>query len=142
MDQMAIGVLSEATGVKVPTIRFYEEIGLLPAPVRTASNRRSYGQPHLQRLRFIRHARDLGFAVDDIRELLAMTADPHASCAGADSIAQRHLGEIERRIAQLQSLRGELMRMVGECRHGRVADCRVIESLADHGHCEHEHRVG
>jgi DNA-binding transcriptional MerR regulator len=139
MDAMPIGALSEATGVKVPTIRFYEQIGLLPAPLRTQSNRRSYGQPHLQRLRFIRHARDLGFSVDDIRELLAMTAQPQASCDGADSIARRHLGEVERRIAQLQSLRGELQRMIGECSHGRIADCRVIESLADHGQCLHEH---
>ncbi|MDR6871882.1 DNA-binding transcriptional regulator, MerR family [Bosea sp. OK403] len=141
MEQMPIGALSEATGVKVPTIRFYEEIGLLPAPIRTQSNRRSYGDAHLQRLRFIRHARDLGFAVDDIRELLAMAAEPQASCDRADSIAQRHLADVERRIAQLQSLRGELQRMVGECQHGRVAECRVIESLADHGHCLHDHRV-
>lgn len=139
MDAMPIGALSEATGVKVPTIRFYEQIGLLPAPLRTQSNRRSYGQPHLQRLRFIRHARDLGFSVEDIRELLAMTAQPQASCDRADSIARRHLTEVERRIAQLQSLRGELQRMIGECSHGRIADCRVIESLADHGQCLHEH---
>lgn len=141
MEMIPIGALSQVTGVKVPTIRFYEEIGLLPAPVRTHSNRRSYGPPHLQRLRFIRHARDLGFAVDDIRELLAMAAEPQASCDRADSIAQRHLGEVERRIAQLESLRTELQRMIGECRHGRVADCRVIESLADHGHCLHDHRA-
>jgi DNA-binding transcriptional MerR regulator len=139
MEQMPIGALSEATGVKAPTIRFYEQIGLLPAPLRTQSNRRSYGEAHLQRLRFIRHARDLGFSVDDIRELLAMTAQPQASCDGADSIARRHLGEVERRIAQLQSLRTELQRMIGECSHGRIADCRVIESLADHGRCLHEH---
>jgi len=139
MNAMPIGALSDATGVKVPTIRFYEQIGLLPAPLRTESNRRSYGQPHLQRLRFIRHARDLGFSVEDIRELLAMTAQPQASCDGADSIARRHLGEVERRIAQLQSLRRELQRMIGECSHGRIADCRVIESLADHGQCLHEH---
>jgi DNA-binding transcriptional MerR regulator len=135
MDAMSIGALAKVTGVKVPTIRFYEQIGLLPAPLRTPSNRRSYGQPHQQRLRFIRHARDLGFAVDDIRELLAMSAAPQASCERADSIAQRHLGEVERRIAQLRSLRSELKRMIGECRHGRIAECRVIESLADHGSC-------
>lgn len=139
MDAIPIGALSEATGVKVPTIRFYEQIGLLPAPLRTQSNRRSFGEPHLQRLRFIRHARDLGFSVDDIRELLAMTAQPQASCDRADSIARRHLAEVERRIAQLQSLRSELQRMIGECSHGRIADCRVIESLADHGQCLHEH---
>lgn len=139
MAQLPIGALSDATGVKVPTIRFYEQIGLMPSPLRTQSNRRSYGPEHLQRLRFIRHARELGFSVEDIRELLAMSAQPQASCDGADSIARRHLREVKRRIAQLQSLRGELERMIGECGHGRVADCRVIESLADHGQCLHEH---
>lgn len=137
MREMPIGALSKAAGVKVPTIRFYEQIGLMPAPARTASNRRSYGEAHLKRLQFIRHGRDLGFSVEDIRELLAMTADPQASCAGADSIAQRHLAAVQRRIAQLEALRDELSRMIGSCRHGALADCRVIETLADHTLCAH-----
>lgn len=134
-----IGVLARQTGVKVPTIRFYEEIGLLPAPPRTAGNRRTYDAHDVQRLRFIRHARQLGFAVDDIRALLAMSALPDANCDEADRIARRHLAEVERRIAQLQALRGELVRMVEACGRGRVGDCRVIESLADHSHCAGEH---
>lgn len=133
MPSMAIGALSKASGVKVPTIRFYEGIGLLPQPPRTESNRRTYEDRDVRRLRFIRHARDLGFELDDVRELLAMTAEPQASCHRADSIALHHLGEINRRIAQLTALRGELQRMVDECGHGHVCDCRVIEVLASQG---------
>ena len=139
---LTIGALSKETGVKVPTIRFYEEIGLLPAPPRTASNRRTYERRHVDRLRFIRHARDLGFEIDDIRALLAMTDEPQASCDAADSIARRHLGAIRRRIRQLAALEQELGRMIDECGHGRVCDCRVIEVLADHGQCEHDSHEG
>lgn len=139
MRDMAIGVLSRETGVKVPTIRFYEEIGLLRAPARTGSNRRIYGDDDIRRLKFIRHARDLGFEVDDIRTLISLTERPQASCAEADSIARRHLATVERRIAQLGALRDELARMVGGCCHGQVCDCRVIEVLADHGQCAGGH---
>jgi DNA-binding transcriptional MerR regulator len=137
---MPIGALSRETGVKVPTIRFYEQIGLLPSPPRTESNRRTYGPEDVSRLRFIRHARDLGFEVEVIRALLAMTAEPQSSCDRADSIARHHLAAVDRRIEQLTALRGELQRMVDECSGGRVCECRVIEVLADHGHCQHEHQ--
>jgi DNA-binding transcriptional MerR regulator len=134
-----IGELSKRTGVKVPTIRFYEQIGLLPEPPRTQSNQRRYSKPEADRLNFIRHSRELGFEVDDIRALLAMTSEPQASCHQADSIARSHLSEIDRRIASLQALKGELTRMIDECGHGRICDCRIIEALADHGHCSTEH---
>ena len=134
-----IGAASNRTGIKVPTIRYYEEIGLLPSPSRTGSNRRLYGDEEIRRLNFIRHARELGFEIDDIRELLAMAAEPQASCHQADSIARSHLAEIDRRIAALEALRGELTRMIDECGHGRICDCRIIEALADHGLCETEH---
>jgi DNA-binding transcriptional MerR regulator len=136
---IAIGALSKASGVKVPTIRFYEGIGLLPRPPRTASNRRIYGPEDVRRLRFIRHARELGFEIDSIQALLAMTAEPQASCDRADSIARRHLTEVDRRIASLTALRGELQRMVDECSGGRVSECRVIEVLDDHDRCQHDH---
>ncbi|MGA7325287.1 MAG: helix-turn-helix domain-containing protein [Rhodomicrobium sp.] len=140
MDTLfAIGALSRETGVKVPTIRYYEQAGLLPPPPRTASQRRVYDDGAVKRLRFIRHARELGFEIEDIRTLLAMTAEPQASCDQADSIARRHLGQVERRITQLSALREELQRMIAECDRGRVCDCRVIEVLADHGQCQHEH---
>ena len=130
MGGMTIGTVARETGVKVPTIRFYEQAGLLPEPARTGSNRRSYGAGEVRRLRFIRHARDLGFEIADIRALLDLSAAPQSSCHEADSIARRHLAEVEARIARLQSLRAELQRMVDENCHGRVSDCRVIEALA------------
>ena len=134
-----IGVLARETGVKVPTIRFYEQIGLLTAPPRTAGNRRTYDGRDVQRLTFIRHARQLGFGIDDIRALLAMSETPHADCAAVDKIARQHLAAVEQRIAQLEALRRELVRMVEACGCGRVADCRVIESLANHELCAGEH---
>lgn len=138
---MAIGALSKASGVKVPTIRFYEQIGLLPAPPRTESNRRTYGPEDVQRLRFIRHARELGFEVGDVRTLLAMTAEPQSSCHQADSIARHHLAGIDQRIARLTALKSELQRMVEECSGGKVCDCRVIEVLSDHALCRHDHHA-
>ena len=137
---LPIGELARRTAVKVPTIRFYEQIGLLPTPPRTEGNQRRYGKPEVDRLNFIRHARELGFEVDDIRELLAMSTEPQASCHQADSIARNHLAEVDRRIASLQALRGELGRMIDECGHGHICDCRIIEALADHSLCATEHK--
>lgn len=136
---ISIGELARRTGVKVPTIRFYEQIGLISSPPRTEGNQRRYDESAVERLNFIRHSRELGFDVDDIRELLGMAATPQASCHHADSIAMNHLEEIDRRIASLQALRGELARMVEECGHGRICDCRIIEVLADHSKCAGEH---
>jgi DNA-binding transcriptional MerR regulator len=137
---LSIGELSGLTAVKVPTIRYYEQVGLLPEPVRTEGRQRRYGESEVKRLHFIRHARELGFEMDDIRELLDLAARPNQSCHEADSIALRNLAAIERRIRQLEALRGELRRMVDECRHGHICECRVIEVLADHGQCRHDHR--
>ncbi|ALK09619.1 MerR family transcriptional regulator [Blastochloris viridis] len=137
MTSLSIGELSRQAGVKVPTIRFYEEIGLLPSPLRTASNRRVFDVDAVRRLRFIRHARELGFEVDAIRALLRLSDAPQASCAEADRIARHHLAEVEERIVRLTALRAELQRMVEDCGHGHVCDCRVIEVIADHRLCRH-----
>lgn len=137
--EFPIGELSRLTTVKVPTIRYYEQIGLLPLAPRTPGNRRLYGKATVHRLNFIRHSRELGFEIEDIRELLAMSAQPQSSCHQVDSIAHNHLIEIDRRIASLTALRAELTRMVDECGHGRVCDCRIIEALADHSQCQSEH---
>ena len=126
---VSIGDLSRQTGVKVPTIRYYEEIGLMPAPIRTEGKQRRYGPAEISRLNFIRHARELGFDVDAIRELLEMNAQPDRSCADVDRITRRHLAEVDRRIARLVAMRDELQRMLDECDHGRVCECRVIEVL-------------
>jgi DNA-binding transcriptional MerR regulator len=138
--EISIGELSRRTGVKLPTIRYYESVALMPVPLRSEGQQRRYGESEVSRLTFIRHARELGFEIDAIRELLAMSAQPEQSCAEADRIARRHLSEVDRRISHLVALRGELQRMVDACGHGRVGDCRVIETLANHDHCEHPHR--
>lgn len=135
---LAIGDLSRRTEVKVPTIRYYEQIGLLPPPARTEGKQRRYGPSEVKRLNFIRHARELGFDIDDIRQLLTLSAEPQESCHRVDSIARRHLDEIDLRIGRLEALRAELQRMVGECGRGRVCECRIIEVIADHNQCEHE----
>ncbi len=141
---LSIGQAAREAGCKVQTLRYYEELGLLPKPARTRGNQRVYGEEHLKRLAFIRHARELGFSLEAIRELLALGARPEQSCAEADAIAGAHLAEVERKIEALSALRGELKRMVQSCRRGRIAECRVIEVLADHSHrhcasAEHDH---
>lgn len=133
---ITIGELSKQTQVKIPTIRYYETIGLMPVASRTEGNRRCYDRSAVGRLRFIRHARDLGFEVDAIRDLLRLSEVPGSSCEDADSIATAHLIEVERRISQLQALQAELKRMIVECSHDKVVNCRVISVLADHGLCQ------
>ena len=109
------------------------------APPRTAGKQRRYGPTAVDRLNFARHARELGFEVDAIRELLTMSAQPDRSCAEVDQITRRHLAEVDRRIAHLTALRAELQRMVDACGHGRVCECRATETLANHGLGQHEH---
>lgn len=130
-----IGHVARAANCKVQTIRYYEEIGLLPVAPRSEGNRRLYAEADVDRLVFIRHARELGFSLDAIREFLSLADDPNQPCAAVDVIARRQLGEVERRIARLGSLKTELMRMIDQCRGGRISDCRVIEVLSNHDHC-------
>lgn len=137
---ISIGELSRRTGVKVPTIRFYESVGLLAEPPRTESGRRLYADADERRLAFIRHARDLGFEMEALRALLHLSDHPDLPCGDADAIARAHLASVESKILQLTALRAELSRMVENCSAGRVASCRVIEALADHKSCTTEHR--
>ncbi len=134
---MAIGELSRLTGVKATTIRWYEQEGILPAPARTAGGQRVYGDEHLRRLGFIRHARQLGFDLQAILALLELAAHPHTDCGSAHAIATSQIAEIDRRIAQMMALRAELARMAENCARGAVAECRILETLADfnHAHC-------
>ena len=132
-----IGEAARQSGVKVPTIRYYEQIGLLPAPVRSEGNRRHYEASDLRRLAFIRHSRELGFDIEAIRTLLTLQDNPSQPCATADTIAQARLGDVVQRIRSLTALKAELELMVEGCRHGKVGECRVIEVLADHSQCEH-----
>lgn len=125
-----IGALAKATGTKIETIRWYERVGLLPAPARTSGNYRAYDAVHLGRLSFIRRARDLGFSLEQIRALIDLAEDRERSCEAVDVIARQHLDEVDRKIADLQALRRELGSLIGQCRHGNVAQCHIIEALA------------
>jgi DNA-binding transcriptional MerR regulator len=132
---LTIGALAKKTGTKVQTIRYYEQIALMPEPGRTEGGQRRYGYAELDRLSFIRHARQLGFTLEAIRELLDLSDHPDLPCHDADAIARRQLRQVKLRIARLEALRTELERMVHECRGGRAADCRVLEVLRDHAEC-------
>ncbi|MGB0499060.1 MAG: MerR family transcriptional regulator [Rubricella sp.] len=139
---LAIGTLAKRTGTKVQTIRYYEQIGLLPEPGRTEGGQRRYGDDDLDRLAFVRHARQLGFTLEAIRELLDLSDNPGHSCADVDRIAHRQLKEVEARIARLEALRKELKRMLAECSRDTVSDCRVLEVLRDHSACLADHETG
>lgn len=136
---MMIGDVARLSETKVPTVRFYEQIGLLRPAARTDSGRRTYGAADLRRLSFIRHARALGFAIEDIRALLDLADQPQRPCAEADEIARTQLDAVQRKIKQLEALRGELRRVADACAGGTSRDCRVIEALADRSLCGDAH---
>jgi len=133
MDQkpeiLSIGDVARRTGVKVPTIRYYEQIGLLPAPGRSGGNRRYYTDDATRRLSFVRHARELGFEIEAIRALLTLQDQPDRPCNDIDALAREHLAAIEHKIERLAALRREMKRMLKSCSGGRAAECRVIESI-------------
>jgi DNA-binding transcriptional MerR regulator len=136
----SIGDLSRRTGVKVPTIRYYEQMGLISAPDRTEGNQRRYEKAELDRLTFIRHARDLGFPIEAIRELLSLSRHPEEPCERADQIAREQLEEVRDKIARLRKLESELDRIASHHHdHHTVGDCYVIRALSDHALCEAEH---
>ncbi|MGN6537170.1 MAG: MerR family transcriptional regulator [Mesorhizobium sp.] len=135
----SIGELSRRTGVKVPTIRYYEQMRLMKTPERSDGNQRRYGKPELERLAFIRHARDLGLAIDSIRQLIDLSGHPDMPCADADRIAKEQLASVRERIARLRKLESELERIATCCTGETVGDCYVIRALSDHTLCRDEH---
>jgi DNA-binding transcriptional MerR regulator len=139
MQDFSIGDLSAQSGVKVPTIRYYEQIGLIAAPARTEGNQRRYDKPALDRLKFIAHARDMGFSMDSLKSMLRLSRHREAPCADVDAVVAEHLAEVDARIDRLTRLRTELASMLSDCHHGTVADCRIVEVLSDHEECGHEH---
>lgn len=137
---LSIGDLSKRTGVKVPTIRYYEQMGLLSAAERSEGNQRRYERQDLERLAFIRHARDLGLDISAIRELIALSQHPHQPCGNVDRIASEHLKSVRDKIEKLKKLEQELERIVSHCDGDHaIEDCYVIGSLSDHGLCDGEH---
>lgn len=135
----SIGDLSRRTGVKVPTIRYYEQMGLLDAPRRSEGNQRRYGLDGLERLSFIRHARDLGFNIEAIRELIELSGHPEKPCRDADRIVAEQLDSVRQKIVRLSQLERELDRMATHCKAGSIRDCYVLHSLGDHGLCDTDH---
>ncbi|MBL8583013.1 MAG: helix-turn-helix domain-containing protein [Rhizobiaceae bacterium] len=136
---LTIGDLSRDTGVKVPTIRYYEQMGLMAEAERSEGNQRRYESRDRERLCFIKHARDLGFTIEAIRELLALNAHPESPCADAHDIADRQLQMVRDKIAKLRLLEKELDRITTRCDGDHVKDCYVIESLANHDLCRSDH---
>lgn len=126
---IAIGEAARRADCNVKTVRYYEEIGLVPPPRRSPGGQRVYDEAHVERLVFIRRARELGFPLETIRALLDLADQPGRSCEAVDGIARARLAEVERRIEALEALRGELERMIAECAGGRIAECRIIDTL-------------
>lgn len=126
----SIGELAEATDTKVETVRYYERIGILPAPKRTSGNYRAYSAGHLARLSFIRRARDLGFTLDQVRALLALADQKKQDCGTVDALAREHLADVDRKISDLKALRRELSGLIGQCKQGTIADCRILSALS------------
>ena len=129
---LTIGELARRSGYAVQTLRYYEQIGLMPKPPRTSGGQRRYGQELQRRLLFIRHARDLGFEIEDIRSLLDLASRPDQPCASVDAIAKAHLVSIDEKIARLTALRAEVDHMLKACATERIAECKVIDVLTRH----------
>jgi len=127
-----IGALAKRAGSNVQTVRYYEKIGVMPPAQRAANNRRIYDNKHLERLTFVRHCRELGFSLDDVRNLLGLVDQPDRPCDEIDTIARNHLEDVDTKIAALKIMRTELQRMISECAGERVSNCNIVKVLADH----------
>lgn len=131
MQTLTIGQVAKQADLGVETVRYYEREGLIPPPPRSASGYRHYPADSVRRLHFIRHAKALGFSLADIRELLALRADPHANSQPIRDIAETKLTEIREKIAALESMRQTLEQLVDECPgHVPTAECPILDALA------------
>ncbi len=126
----SIGELATQAGCKVPTIRYYESIGLLGEAPRTDGGHRAYGHDEVKRLTFIRRSRELGFSLDSIRSLLDLAGNSERPCAEVDLLVMEHLGEIAEKLRLLSAMRAALQDMLDQCRHTTIHECRVIEALS------------
>ena len=128
---LSIGELSRLTGVNIETIRYYERINMMPHPPRTASGRRVYGEVETRTLSFIRRARELGFTLDEIRALLALSAEQGKEvCADVRHLAANHLGDVRSKIADLRAMERVLADAVRRCGEGGSARCPLIDALS------------
>ena len=141
METMNIGEAAKATGVSAKMIRHYEEAGLFPEARRTSSGYRQYGGKEVQTLRFIRHARDLGFSIEQIRELLALWQDRRRPSRQVKALAQAHLVELDEKLRRIREMKASLEHLVHCCRGDDRPDCPILESLAgEDGAKPHMHR--
>ncbi|HET6622079.1 MAG TPA: helix-turn-helix domain-containing protein [Dongiaceae bacterium] len=124
-----IGALSENTGVNVETIRYYERIGLLPPPPRSAGRQRIYGDAHCQRLVFIRRARELGFSLEEVRTLLGLGASHDMTCAAVRSLTQHHVAAIREKVRDLRRLERTLSDLAARCQGDTVPACPILDAL-------------
>ena len=131
---LSIGAASRLTGCSVPTIRYYEEVGLLPPALRTEGNQRHFDESAIRRLTFIRRCRDFGFSLDQVRELVGLVDQPDRDCVEVRDIARVHLQEVQKKLAELQALEASLARFVDSCNSacagGPAVDCTILEDLA------------
>ena len=131
IGQLSIGALAKEVGVKVVTIRYYEQIGILPSPERTEGNYRVYTRAHADKLHFIRRCRELGFPVEQIRDLLRLSSENVGTCKEVCAIADQHLKAVESKLTDLKRLASELRRIRVSCSGNRpMAECRIIEALS------------
>lgn len=128
-QEFSIGQLSNQTGCKVETIRYYEKAGLLPAPPRTAGGHRVYGGEHIQRLGFIRRSRELGFSLDEVRALLRLADGGEYNCGKVKVITLHHLESVKDKIRDLRKLERTLTTISNQCEGGIAPSCPIIEAL-------------
>ena len=126
---MKIGEVAERSGCHPETVRYYERIGLLPAPPRTAGGYRDYRPADADRLRFISRGRELGFSLEEIRSLLGLAEDNGLSCQDVDRLARGHLLDIRNRLNDLQRMASELERVIGSCSGGERGQCAILDTL-------------
>ena len=134
----SIGIVADIAHCQVQTIRYYESIGIMPEPERSAGGRRLYTNDHIDRLQFVRHARDMGFSLEQIKTLLNACEQSTDDCGEIDIVVREHLHNIEQRIHDLENLRKNLKEMLNH-EHGSVADCKAVETLYNHEKCAHKH---
>ena len=130
MSRYVIGAIAKETGLSAKTIRYYEESGLIPKAERGENGYRLYNEKSVHRLRFVKRARDLGFSVEDVRNLLALWDDEERPSAEVKSVAQRHLNAIEEKIDKLQAMRKTLKHLIAGCHGDERPDCPILDDLA------------
>ncbi|MGJ0454312.1 MAG: MerR family transcriptional regulator [Methylocystis sp.] len=131
MDALSIGKLSKQSGVNIETIRYYEKIGVMPAPGRSAGGYRIYGADCLKRLSFVRRSRRLGFSLDEIRGLLRLVDGHTHTCAQVHALTLNHLAEIRRKIRDLKRLERVMAEMAAQCTGESAPECPIVDALFD-----------